>query len=345
MISDRYIIEPSCSVKESIQKMDEKQVDVLFILGSDNILLGIFTPGDMRKYILKNGDFSACITEAMNTKPVVFTSLETALASKQKNEMIVYPIVDFQNHLVDALFEKGVHSGFTSNGLGNVPLVIMAGGKGTRLQPYTQILPKALIPIGEQTILERIINNFRKYGCKNVYVIVNHKANMVKSYFNDLKLDYNIHFIKEDKFMGTAGGLCLLKDCIKSTFILSNCDILINDDLECIYRTHKKQKNCITSVCAAVNYTIPYGVVKTDRTGKIIGITEKPEQSFLVNTGVYVIEPDILTKINENEPTDFPQIIQNNINNKVGVFPISESAWLDMGELDKMEDMRRRLGS
>lgn len=346
---EQYKINSSYSVKEAIQRMEDYGIPVVFILGDNEILEGIFTLGDMRKFILQNGTLTVSIQEAMNPNPVLFSSLKEAEKAKEEKKMQVYPIVDQKHRLIDALFERdwdGHDSEKVINdSLADVPLVIMAGGKGTRLHPYTKVLPKALIPIGDLTITERIINRFAQYGCKDVFLILNHKSNMIKSYFNELETDYKVHYIEENTFLGTGGGLQLLKGKIQSTFILSNCDVLINDDLECIYRTHVMKKNKITFVCAMKSLPISYGVVETDTDGNIIRLKEKPEVSFLTNTGVYVIEPEVIDQIASGEYIDFPDIAQRCINegSTVGVFPVSEKSWLDMGKFNEMEEMTKRL--
>lgn len=345
---EQYKINASYSVKEAIQKMDDCGISVLFVIGEDDVLEGIFTLGDMRKFILKSNVLTVPISEAMNSKPIVFYSTQEAEKKKKKQKMQVYPIVDQHGRLVDALFERDSLNNQVEESnqvLENIPLVIMAGGKGTRLYPYTKVLPKALIPIGDLTITERIINKFAKYGCKDIYLILNYKANMIKSYFNEIDTDYRIHYIDEDKFLGTGGGLQLLKGLIHGTFILSNCDVLINDDLECIYRTHVMKKNMITFVCAMKNLSISYGVVHADEEGNITELREKPEFSFLTNTGVYIIESEVLEQIYPDEYIDFPDIAKRCMDQgkAVGVFPVPEHSWLDMGKINEMDNMTKYL--
>lgn len=343
---EKYCIHTEHNVKDAIELLDKNEFKVVFIVGKDNYLEGIFTQGDMRRYILHSNDLTQNIKKAMNPSPIVFKNIFEAQEYKKNNSIIVYPIINEKGQLIDAVFQDEAEKKEKINdSLKNVPLVIMAGGKGTRLYPYTKILPKALIPIGDFTISERIINQFRKYGCQKVVFILNHKANMIQAYFNELERDYTVDYVVEKEFLGTGGGLQLLKGKVDTTFILSNCDILINDDLECIYTTHKKNKNKITFVCAAKNVTIPYGVIKTDETGNILEMQEKPEFSFLTNTGVYIIEPDIIDDLNENEFIHLPDIAQRYIENgeKVGVFPISEKSWLDMGQFGEMENMVKAL--
>ena len=269
------------------------------------------------------------------------------LMAVQEMERMANMAIDNLNLAVNCLIDHDVEkSKQISDELHDIPVVIMAGGKGTRLQPYTNILPKALIPIGEVTITERIIESFQKYGAKKFYLILNHKANMIKSYFNEVQKNYDLEYIEEKEFLGTGGGLSLLKGKIEGSFFLSNCDILINGDLECICRTHKREKNKITFVCAMKDIVIPYGVIETDNGGKIISIKEKPEFSFLTNTGVYMIESEVIHDLKENEMIHLPDIAKRYIQKgeKVGVFPVSEKAWMDMGQFSEMETMMKQLG-
>lgn len=339
---NNHLVRPDMTVKQVVAHMEEKNVKAVMVVDESRKLLGLFTLGDMRHFFLNNGDLLDPITVAMNIKPIVFNS--AAEARKYGKKLVIYPIVDYQKKVI-GVFEDD-NEVQLSNALREVPVVIMAGGKGTRLYPYTKILPKALIPIGDYTISERIIASFQQYGSKDFFMVLNHKAEMIKSYFSEIEKDYNISFVKEEKFLGTGGGLAYLKDQICSTFFLSNCDILINADLECIYRIHKREKNKITFVCAMKDVVIPYGVVETDSEGKIVKMREKPEFSFLTNTGLYVVESEVIDELKKDEFIHMPEIAQRYLERgeKVGVFPIPESAWMDMGQFSEMESMMKQLG-
>lgn len=341
-------ISPSLTVRDAISALVDGGKKVVFIVSEDEKLLGLFTNGDMRRYLLTRKSLSASISQAMNPHPVVFYSHDEALKSKAKQEYIVYPIVSTDGRLLDALFcdtENKIEQ--ISDDLKDVPLVIMAGGKGTRLYPYTKILPKAIIPIGDYSITERIIQSFHKYGCCKVYMVLNYKAGIIKAFMRETDTHCDVDFVHEEKDSGTAGGLYLLKDKLKSTFFLSNCDVLINDDLACAYKTHIAQGNQITYICAMKNWMIPYGVVETENDGKIRTITEKPQFSFLVSTGVYIIEPCVLEEIEKGEFIHIPDLTERCVQKgmRIGVFPVSEKAWLDMGQIDEMKNMLREFES
>ena len=346
-MQDKYIVDSQSTVKETIEKMEIESVKAVVVVGGDNKVVGLFSNGDMRSFFLRGGALSENICVAMNKTPKLFYSKDEVEEERKTLSRVIYPIINKDLEVIEILdYDNTRSKEKISDALKEVPLVIMAGGKGTRLYPYTKILPKPLIPIGDMTITERIIHSFEKYGCNNVIMILNYKANMIKAYMSELERDYSIDFVKEDAFLGTAGGLKLIKDKVNTTFFVSNCDILVDVDLECIYKTHKAKKNKITFVCSMKDVVIPYGVVETDEDGMITNMKEKPGFSFLINTGLYMIEPEVLDDIEDGEYIHLPDLAQRYLEKgeKVGVFPISEKAWMDMGQFKEMENMMKNLG-
>lgn len=342
----KYIVSEHITVKAAIEQMIEGQIKAVIVAGEGEKVVGLFSNGDMRSFFLRGGALSANICEAMNRKPKLFRSADEVKEERKIRNRVIYPIVDKDKRVIDILDYSNVNpNGKVNDALADIPLVIMAGGKGTRLYPYTKILPKPLIPIGDVTITERIIHSFQRYGCNEVIMILNHKANMIKAYMMELNKDYSIDFVEEEKFLGTAGGLKLIRDKVQTAFFLSNCDVLINADLECIYKTHKEKGNKITFVCSMKDVVIPYGVVETNADGAITHIKEKPGFSFLVNTGLYMIEPDVIDDIGEGELIHLPDLAQRYLEQgkKIGVFPISEREWMDMGQFNEMENMMKNL--
>lgn len=341
----KYSVSQDMNVRDVITYMDTITAKAVIVLNEADQMVGLFADGDMRHFFLKGGRLQANIKEAMNPNPIWFSSVEEAKEYRRRKKLVIYPVVAKDMTLLDVLFDNMQEESIQNNELEDVPLVIMAGGKGTRLYPYTKVLPKALIPIGEKTISERIIDNFTQYGCKDIFFILNHKAGMIKAYFKDLKTNYQLHFFEEEEFLGTGGGLSLIKNEITTAFFLSNCDIIINADLACAYKTHKTNNNLITFVCAIKEIKIPYGVIETLEDGKVKKIVEKPEMSMLTNTGLYIVEPQVVAELTDGEFIHMPDIAQKYIKKgcKIGVFPVSEKAWLDMGQLDELENMKRKL--
>lgn len=344
-MDEKYCMNHKCTVKEVIARLEDVTVKAVVILNDDRKVIGIFSNGDMRRFFLKGGNLQTNIKEAMNQNPVVFFSEQELNEYRRGKHLVIYPIVNKDMFLKNIVSDNNTFKDFINEELSEVPLVIMAGGKGTRLYPYTKILPKALIPIGDKTISEHIIDVFQKFGCKEVCFILNHKASMIKAYFDDLEVPYKFTYVQEKEFLGTGGGLQLLKGIINRTFFLSNCDILINADLACAFKTHKMKKNIITFICALREVKIPYGIVETNEDGKIMKLSEKPEYSFLTNTGLYIVEPEVIDELKPGEFIHMPDIAQKYIDRgcNVGVFPVSEKAWLDMGQIKEMEDMMKAI--
>lgn len=345
-MQEKYLVNMKVTVKEAIEKMEKEQIKAVVVVDEEKTVVGLFANGDMRTFFLRGGSLSVNICDAMNRKPALFRSEEQVKAERRVKTRVIYPIVDENKKIIKILdYDNSICSEKVNDSLKHIPLVIMAGGKGTRLYPYTKILPKPLIPIGDVTITERIIHSFQRYGCNKVIMVLNHKANMIKAYMSELDKDYQIDFVEEKKFLGTAGGLKLIRDKVHTTFFLSNCDILVNADLECIYKTHKAKGNKITFVCSMKDVVIPYGVVETNQDGMITRMKEKPGFSFLINTGLYMIEPEVINDIEDGQYIHFPDLAQNYLERgeKVGVFPISERAWMDMGQFSGMEDMMKNL--
>jgi len=226
-----------------------------------------------------------------------------------------------------------------------LPVVIMAGGRGSRLMPLTNVLPKPLLPINEKTIIEDIMEAFVKVGCNQFYLSVNYKSDMIRHYLNGLNnAEYKIEYFEEEKPLGTAGSMYLIKDKIKSTFFVSNCDILIDQDLEEIYKYHLQNKNDITVVSAIKRYKIPYGTIETKQDGILSCLDEKPELIFQINTGMYILEPHTLNLIPKNSFFHLTHLIElvNKNGGKVGVFPIPENSWQDIGN---WEDYNRAINT
>ena len=338
------LLDPAQSVLDSMRQLDQTGLGVLFE-APDGVLKGVLTDGDIRRYVLSGRKLEESVGDAVNRNPR-WLPVEHRAQAKQKmlDECIkALPLLDKNGRIQDILFADGLD--IDTRKQADLPVVMMAGGLGTRLYPYTKILPKPLIPVGDVPIAEHIINRFRDVGCSKFWLVVNYKKNMIKSYFNDLEKEYHVEYVDEDKPLGTGGGLSLLKGKLNETFFLTNCDILIDADFGDVYEFHKKSKNWITMVCAVKHFTIPYGVVNLSDDGQISEMQEKPAMNFLTNTGVYVVEPQVIDLIEPNTPTPFTDLIDrvHKHGGRAGVYPVSEQSWMDMGQLEELDNMRRRL--
>lgn len=345
---EKLFVKHNESIINTIKIIDDNGKRMAIVV-ENRKLLGIITDGDIRRYILRSGDLNKEVSNIMNINPITIYKGQTKKAKGlfKKKHLAALPVIDKYDDIVDVLFWEDI---FTEDRKIeekiDIPVVIMAGGKGTRLYPYTKILPKPLVPIGDTPIIERIMNRFHGKGCKNFYVTVNYKKNMIKAYFNELNPEYNIEYIEEHKPLGTCGSLYLLKDMIKGTFIVSNCDILIDGDYGDMLSYHKGNKNAITIITSIKNHVIPYGVIELDDFERVNRLTEKPQYNMLVNTGMYIIEPEVLLDVPEDTFFHITELIEQYIKKgkKIGTYPISEKSWLDMGQFSEMEKMIQGLG-
>lgn len=334
----KYIVSPTISIQESIKVMDNIKSKTLFVFDKD-IFMGILTIGDIQRAIIKNIELSSSISNIININKIYANVCESKESISQKMRGMraeCMPIVDNNGQLVDVLFWKDIFGKETKPEAKNInlPVVIMAGGMGSRLAPLTNIYPKPLIPIGEKTIVESIMDKFVNYNCHDFFMSVNYKADTIKNYFDFINNpEYNVSYFQEDKPMGTAGSLRLLKDKINSTFFVSNCDILIEEDYANILEYHRSNKNELTVVAAVKTFSIPYGTIITGENGLLESIEEKPTLSFKINTGLYILEPTLL----EDIPDEFFHITHlmeklKAEGRRVGVYPISQNDWKDMGD-------------
>ncbi len=338
------IISENESLKIALEQLDKVIVKVLLVVNDEEAFVAALTDGDVRRAILAGASLKTPVFQVANYNPKYLENDDVSQAKKYLEKIAALPILD-ENGKIIKVYIRGINQQQNINDSLNIPIVIMAGGLGTRLYPYTKILPKPLIPVADVPIAERIIRSFQKIGCEEFYMIVNYKKNMIKAYFNDADCKYRLNFCDEDKPLGTGGGLKLLSEKIDKTFVLTNCDILILDDVREIVKHHIKSKNKVTMVCSLKNFEIPYGVVNFSNGGEISSFEEKPKMSFFTNTGYYILEKEVFKYIEPDEAIGMPDIIDRmkEAGEKVGIYPIGENAWLDMGQFDTMESMEIKL--
>lgn len=345
-----FLTREDTTVVEAMQKIDANAKGILFVVDENKKTCGTVTDGDIRRWLIRTGELKAPVSDFMNRNPKMIyqSSLANAHSILKKEKISVLPVIDCDHVIIDLIFASEEVTALEQSGntaLEHVPVIIMAGGKGTRLYPFTKILPKPLIPIGDIPIMERIINHFRDYGVRTFLVTVNYKKSMIKSYFSDLTEDYELSYIEEEQPLGTAGSLHLIEEKFDRPLIVSNCDILIQADYADIYHHHIRSGNELTIVTALKNIVVPYGVVHSREDGRISSMEEKPKLSYFVNTGMYILNPDLLEMIPKDtffHMTDLADLLLKE-GKRVGMYPISEDSFLDMGEFEEMRRMEQKL--
>ena len=342
------ISEESITIVEAMEKIDKNARGILFIVDESNRLVGALSDGDIRRWIMNSGEVTALVSKAMNKAPIKLSeeSRDDAIRLMKTEEITALPIIDSENHVIDiiVLSDIDTHRKIRSS-LAGVPVVVMAGGKGTRLYPFTKILPKPLIPIGDTPIVERIIDYYTDFGVDFFYMTVNYKKAMIRSYFEELKPDYSIKYVEETKPLGTCGSVKLINDKFDKPIFITNCDALILADYNDIYQYHLNSGNDITMVSALKNIQVPYGVLHTGDNGGLESIEEKPKLSYFINTGMYIINPETIDLIPDDVVFHMTHLIEAVMKNggKVGTYPVSEDSFLDMGEFDEMKRMEEKL--
>lgn len=337
------------SIVDAMEKIDINTKGILFIVNKEKKIVGSLTDGDIRRWIIKSGTITGTVAEAMNISPITLKveNKNNSLLVMEEKSITAIPLINDDGEIIDISLLSDYKKNRTIKGnLNNVPVVIMAGGKGTRLYPFTKILPKPLVPIGDTPIIERIINYYTDFGIKLFYMTVNYKKAMIRSYFDDIKKNYSIKYVEESKPLGTGGSIKLIRDKMSYPFFVTNCDALILADYYDIYQYHLKLNNDITMVTALKNIQIPYGVMKFGENGILESIEEKPKLSYFINTGMYVINPNIVDLIPKNTLFHMTHLVEKvmEIGGKVGTYPVSEDSFLDMGEFDEMKRMEEKLG-
>jgi len=346
---DKLLIHSDSTIKNAMKLMDLGAEKTLIVVDHDRRLIGALTDGDIRRFILKTGSLNGTVNDCFNAAPLYL--IEGADPEHAKNLMIekkveLIPVVDRHMHIVDLIIWNRLFNGrgeHTEASRLDCPVVIMAGGKGTRLEPFTKILPKPLIPVGEKPIVELIMDRFSEFGIEDFYLTVNYKGEMIKSYFDNVKVDYRLHYIWEKEFLGTAGCLRSLPENFADDFIVSNCDILLDVNYREVFDFHRNNNNMLTIIGAIQHVVIPYGVLEYSGNGFLNKISEKPEYDVTISTGVYIFNRSAIDHIPAETRFDATDLMDTLMQsgNKVGVYPISEKSFVDIGQ---WKEYRRNIG-
>lgn len=344
MTYKNILINNNSTIKEALHLISKEGVRCLIVTDTRKKMLGTLSEGDLRRSILKEFNLNNKIKSLYKKKPRFF--FEDEIDNKKikkfflKEKLDLIPIVDQNKKIVKVIFWNDIFNKSILKKRYNVDVVIMSGGKGKRLLPFTEVLPKALIPIKEKPVISHIIDNFKEQGFGKMKAIVNYKADVLKAYLSQYKRNDKINIFHEKKPLGTAGGLFLLKQTVSKLFFVSNCDILTNFNYKDLLDFHCKNKNDFTLVASAKNFPIPYGVCELKKKGTLKRINEKPNLDFLVSIGLYLVDKKILSLIKKDSFLDMSDLI-NKLQlkkYKVGVFPIDDSSWTDVGEWNKYEE-------
>ena len=347
-----FLLPQTHTIRQAMEQLEKTEEKIVFVVDEESRLVGSLTDGDIRRWILSDGDLKAEVHRICNRNPYVAKegfAIEQVRAEMINGNFGCVPVIGPSREVVQLVFWKQLFQGevaVKSKRQLNLPVVIMAGGRGTRLAPFTNVLPKPLIPVGDKTIIELIIDQFLPYGLDQFHLSINYKSKILKSFFEELTPEYSVSFLEEREPRGTAGALRALYLPVPQNLIVTNCDIVIEADLAELVSFHQDNDYDLTLVASLKDYNIPYGVCELEKGGSLARIKEKPQYNFLINTGMYVVRRDRLDLIPEETKCDMTDLIEKikHAGGRIGVFPIGENAWTDTGEWTEYRKALDHLG-
>ena len=334
-----FLLKNTDNLKTAFKKIALTGEKCVIIISKQKKFLGTLSDGDLRKAVLSGMKLTDSINDIYN-KSAIFFYKNNIVKNKikkifLKKKITIIPVLNLNNSVRSVLTWSKFFSENNKSGKQLVKqVVVMAGGEGKRMRPLTNLLPKPLVPIGDKTLIERIIDNFSSFHVNNILVTMNYKSKILKSFLDELNSKKNIHYYKEKKALGTVGCLSLIKKKLLNNFYLINCDTILDIDLNDLGAFHVKNNNDLTIVTCAKTYKVPFGICNIDNKGIFNGIIEKMNHNYLVNTGCYVINRKIVDIIKKNKKLDMNILINNLIKKKykVGAFTIDEKSWKDVGQ-------------
>lgn len=332
------------TIKEALSVINSGAMQIALVVDENDKLLGTLTDGDIRRGLLQNLSLDDTIESIIFKTPTVAKLDDTQedilkIAIAKKLHQI--PLVDDDNRVVGIRdIEELISPKIRPN-----KVVLMVGGLGSRLRPLTEDMPKPMLKVGEKPILQTIVERFAAYGFINIVMCVNYKSDVIQKYFGEgSQFGVHIEYVFEEKRMGTAGALSLLKEIPSEPFFVMNGDLLTNVNFEHLCHYHAS-KNAVATMCVReYDFQVPYGVVSISDS-KITSIREKPMHKFFVSAGIYMLNPEVIKHIDKNEFYDMPTLFEKLIELEKNTlsFPVKEY-WLDIGRIEEYERANSEYG-
>lgn len=337
----KVLLTPCASIRQALEIIDSGAIKIALVVAENEKLLGTLTDGDIRRAILDGRGLDDTVERIYNRTPMtcgINDTKEKILQLAVANKLYQIPVVDDVGRIVGiAEVDELLQPKHRTN-----KVVIMAGGLGTRLSPLTDTTPKPMLHVGNKPILETIIESFAKYGYSDIILSVSYKSHVIEEYFGDGRaLGVNIDYVHESKRMGTAGALSHVQEKLSEPFFVMNGDLLTNINFEHLHNYHVSHGAAATMAVREYDLQVPYGVVNV-RDGSILSIEEKPVHKFFVSAGIYMLSPQVLTHVPQDEFFDMPTLFEKLIAEKKTAvsFPIREY-WLDIGRISDYERANR----
>lgn len=334
------IVSSSTNLKDSLNVLNNGGIQALLVVGTKKEFKGIVTDGDIRRHLLKDGDLNALIESVIKKESTIsLTDDDNELKGIFKRKKINHiPILNKKNQIVSLAMRTDFNNKNYENT--NSSIVVMAGGKGSRLAPLTNIIPKPLIPIGYSTIVEKIFDSFVNQGFNNFKLIINYKKELIRSYFNELEHLYNLEFLEESKFLGTIGGIKEFSDKLTDNFVVTNCDVVTDINYHNFFEHHTKKDAYLSILGFEKSSKVPYGVLRLDKESNVEGLQEKPKQTHTIMTGIYIINKRALDYIPSDVEFGMDELIETLIaNNKAVTSFVIKDGWYDMGQFSEYKKL------
>lgn len=348
------IINKNQSIKRCLWQLNKSKYKCLIVCDNQrNKVIGTLSDGDIRRALISKKTLNTKIGSIVKKHFIYFDEKNYNLKkiklkfSDPKLKVELIPILNKQKNLISIFAKDNLKNKLKKDNASkkNIKVIVMAGGKGTRLLPLTNVIPKPLIPINKKTMVENILDNFVKYGMNDFFISINYKSYLLKSFFKELGTKYKVSFLEEKKPLGTAGSLYLArKKKVFKNYFITNCDTILKTDLSKVYNNHLKSKKTITIIACKKSYNISYGVCNLDNKGRFKNLSEKPIYNNLVNTGMYIASSEILKLFNSERKIEMNKVItQLAKNNEVNVYKIKEKSWVDVGQWPEYKKFLKKI--
>lgn len=327
-------------INKALNILNDGGAQVLLVINEFDKFQGIITDGDVRRYILKDGNLNSQISEIMNKDFRYSSSFNESILQEIFNENNInhIPIIDEEKRLIGLALKSKPNNNERINE--KISVVVMAGGKGSRLAPLTNIIPKPLIPIGFSTISEKIFETFYSQNFNDFKLVINFKKELIKSYFNELDHDYSIEFFEEEKFLGTIGGIKEFSNNLTDNFFLTNCDVVSDTNYSQFLEDHIREDAYLSILGLKKTSKVPYGVLELDNKSNVKGLIEKPSQTYTIMTGIYILNKKVLDYIPKNKEFGMDELIKTLINERKKVYShVIEDGWYDMGQFSEYKKL------
>lgn len=337
----QFLLKQDSTILKCMEVIDKNKEGIALVVNEKGRLVGTVTDGDIRRFILSGHSVEEPVTNVMWTNPV------TAPPGTPEEEMIRL-MRNYSVRNIPMLDENGKPSkivnirDIVSEKETDQIAVIMAGGEGKRLKPITEEIPKPMVRVGGKPILENIIIDFAKSRIVNIYISINYKADVIEDYFGDgSNYGVKITYMKEKKKLGTAGALTLLPEAPTYPFIVINGDVITKVNFLRLIEFHRQHRCVMTVAATQYKMNIPFGVIKQSA-HYLLGIEEKPQQKFLCNAGIYMLNPEVLPLIPKSAEFDMPDLIEKAVRQGLPVttFPIHEY-WIDIGQFEELRKAKK----